>query len=176
MKTSILSHPLRVTAVVMALLLGIFGFLSHSALSTLGLTAIGGIFMFSGFIDASSGIIPNTYMLAAAAVALALQLAVNGVLGGLVRFAVIVMIWVFFALVMMRNKIGGGDLKMIGVTWLVLAVFPVAYSLTLFMLWPLTLGAIVGFLRFRRVQHLRAGLAIASSAIVTWTVGLMILK
>ena len=126
MKTSILSHPLRVTTVVMALLLGIFGFLSHSALSTLGLTAIGGIFIFSGFIDTSSGVIPNAYMLTAAVIALGMQLAVNGVLGGLICFSVIALVWTFFALVMVRKKIGGGDLKMIGVTWLVLAIFPVA--------------------------------------------------
>ena len=176
MKTSILSHPLRVTAVVMALLLGVFGFLSHSAFSTLGLTAIGGIFIFSGFIDTSSGVIPNAYMLTAAVIALGMQLAVNGVLGGLICFSVIALVWTFFALVMVRKKIGGGDLKMIGVTWLVLAIFPVAYALTLLMLWPITLVVIVGYLRFRRVRHLRAGLAIASSAIITWTVGLMILK
>jgi hypothetical protein len=115
-------------------------------------------------------------MLTAAAIALGMQLGVNGVIGGLVRFAVIALIWILFALVMMHKKIGGGDLKMIGVTWLLLALFPVAYSLTLFMLWPITLVVIAGFLRFRHVQHLRAGLAIASSAIITWTVGLMILK
>ena len=176
MKTSILSHPLRVTTTATALLAVIFGLLSHSVLSTLGLTAISGIFIFSGFIDISTGIIPNTYMLTAALIALGMQLEVNGVIGGLVRFAVIALIWGFFALVLVRKKIGGGDLKMIGVTWLILAVFPVVYSLTLFILWPLTLGVIITFLRIRHVQHLRAGLAIASSAIITWTVGLMILK
>jgi Flp pilus assembly protein protease CpaA len=176
MKTKILSHPLRVTGLATALLAVVFGLLSHSVISTLGLTAISGIFIFSGLVDVSTGIIPNTYMLTAAAIALEIQLEVNGVIGGLVRFAVIALIWMLFALVLLRKKIGGGDLKMIGVTWLILAVFPILYSLTLFMLWPLALGVIIVFLRIRHVQHLRAGLAIASSAIITWTVGLMILK
>jgi hypothetical protein len=115
-------------------------------------------------------------MLTAAVIALGMQLGVNGVIGGLVRFAVIAPIWMLFALVFVPKKIGGGDLKMIGITWIVLAAFPVVCSLTLFILWPLTLGTIFALLRLRHVQHLRAGLAIASSAIITWTVGLMILK
>lgn len=164
------------TAIVVAILFGVFMLITHSILLTLGFSIISGLFIFSGFIDISSGVIPNAYMSIATALALALQLAMNGITGGLARFAVIAVVWTLFALVLIRREVGGGDLKMIGVTWLTLAVFPVVYSLTLFTLWPLVLGLIVGFLRLRRVQHLRAGLAIASSAIITWTIGLMILK
>ena len=176
MKTSILSHPLRITGATMAILLVAFAFLTHSVYATLGFTTLSGVFIFSGFIDISSGVIPNTYMSLATLIALALQIAVNGVFAGLVRVGVVAMVWMLCALVLMRKKAGGGDLKMIGITWLTLAVFPVVYALTLFMVWPLVLGVIVGFLRLRRIQHLRAGLAIAASAIITWTVGLMILK
>lgn len=176
MKNSILRHPLRTTGITAAFLLVVFALLTRSVFATLSFAALSSVFIFSGFIDMSSGVIPNAYMSLATFVALALQIEVNGVVGGIVRFAVVAVIWTFFALVLVRRKVGGGDLKMIGVTWLALAAFPVVYALTLFVVWPLALGTIVGFLRLRRIQHLRAGLAIASSAIITWTVGLMLLK
>ena len=170
------NHPRQITLLLTATLIVVFGQLTNSVVLALAFGLTAGIFITAGFNDVRTGVLSNGSMLIAAAVVLAIQVTANGFYGGLIRSVVIAVIWILIATIRFaRGGVGGGDLKMIGVTWLALAAFPVPLALMLMMLWALILAAIVGALRLCGVRHLRAGLVLTSAAIPTWVIGLMIL-
>ena len=169
-------HPRQITLLLTAAFIVVFGQLTNSVILALAFGLTAGIFIRAGLNDVRTGVIPNVSMLIATAAVLAIQVTANGFYGGLIHSIVIAVIWVLIATIRFaRSGVGGGDLKMIGVTWVTLAAFPVPLALMLMMLWALILTAIVVALRLRRIRHFRAGLALAVSAIATWISGLLIL-
>lgn len=154
-----------------------FYFVTHSPVSSASLGLVSAIFLASALTDARTGKIPNGYMIAAACLSVLLQMSVNGALGGLIRSTVVVVLWAAIAsLWYSRKTVGGGDLKMIGITWLVLAAFPLGVALYLTFIWALALSlalAIAGVVRKAGLRHFRAGLLLALCAIFAWTIGLL---
>lgn len=170
------NHPRQITLLLTAILIVVFGQLTNSVILGLAFGLTAGIFITAGLNDVRTGVISNASMMIAAVAVLAIQVTANGFYGGLIRSVVIAVIWILIATIRFaRSGVGGGDLKMIGVTWLALAAFPAPLALMLMMLWALILTAIVVALRLRRIRHFRAGLALAVSAIATWIIGLLIL-
>lgn len=88
------------------------------------------------------------------------------------------LIWLVVAyLWYLRKSIGGGDLKMIGVTWLVFAAFPLGIAVSLVLLWAfvcslLSLAALL-VMKKRQIKHFRYAPILAAAAIVVWTIGLI---
>ncbi|WP_298335011.1 hypothetical protein [Ferrimicrobium sp.] len=139
-----------------------------------GLT--GGIFVLGALSDSRTGTIPNALMASAALASIALQVDVNGWPGAAIRVTCIAVVWIVFASLRHgRSGAGGGDLKMIGVTWLTLGVFPVLAGLVALMGWALILVVILSALQLCHVRHFRAGPALAIAAIISWIIALAIL-
>ena len=115
-------------------------------------------------------------MAVATLAAVVFQVAADGILGAVVRSILVAVIWSTAATLRFSRKgIGGGDLKMMGVTWLTLSAFPLFLFLVLLMSWSLILSLILMAFRLRGIRHLRAGLALAISAITTWVAALVFL-
>lgn len=163
-------------AVVLAAALASGMFLvTHAWLVAALFGLIGGIFVLGAFSDLRTGTIPNALMATAVLCALVLQVDVNGWPGGAIRIVCIAVVWIVFASLRHgRSGVGGGDLKMIGVTWLTLGVFPVLASLVALMGWALILVVILSALQLRHVRHFRAGPALAIAAIISWIITLAI--
>ena len=177
MKTNAALRPaLAATGIALAAAAA-FSLLTHAPVPSLLFGVIAGIFVAAGFADARTGVIPNSLMAAAALGALSLQIAANGTVNGLLRTAIVLILWGLIATARFsRGGVGGGDLKMIGVTWLVLAAFPAPLALALLLAWALILSSILIAMRLTsKVRHLRAGLALAVASIATNFLGLAIL-
>jgi Flp pilus assembly protein protease CpaA len=143
--------------------------LTHAPVVSILLGLIGGIFVLVAISDVRTGVIPNPLMAVGALCALGLQVSVNGWIDGAIRSGCIVGFWLVFASVRYAsNGIGGGDLKMIGVTWLTLGIFPPFAALVGLMSWALALTLILGVMQLRRVGRLRAGPALAVAAIFAY--------
>ena len=154
---------------------GVSNLVTHALIPSALFGLIAGIFISAGMNDLDTGTISNTSMAAAALAALALQVVANCPLGAMVRTAVVAILWApIAAWRFSRGGIGGGDLKMVGVTWLVIASFPAPTALLLLLVWALALSALIVALRLGRVRHLRAGLSLAGASILTNLVGLAI--
>lgn len=150
--------------------------ITHTVMTSVLIGLLSGIFISAGFSDLRSGVIPNVSMSIAALAAFVLGICVNGLVSGALRLAFVALAWGLIATARYaRSGIGGGDLKMIGVTWLVFAAFPPPLALLLMILWALIFSVILTALRIRKVRHVRAGLALATTAILTWVIGLGIL-
>ena len=154
-----------------------FALVTHAVIPSLLFGLIAGIFVAAGLADARLGVIPNSLMATAALAGVALQIAANGAADGGVRIAVVVILWGLIATARFsRGGVGGGDLKMIGATWLVLAAFPVPLALVLSLAWALILSSILAATRLTgKARHLRAGLALAGASIATNLLGCVIL-
>ncbi|MDA8269990.1 MAG: hypothetical protein M0Z39_01075 [Actinomycetota bacterium] len=155
-----------------------FYLISRSPVSAVLFGLVSAIFLAAGVADLRTGRIRNSYMATAATAAVILQITANGFVGGLIRIAVVLAAWSVVAPIWRRptrtvgKQIGGGDLKMIGVTWLVLAAFPFGLALILLLIWAM--GVLVATLvsRLAGRRRLRAGMLLALVALGVWTLGL----
>ena len=170
-----ITHRLTVASLTLVII-ALCGLITHTVITPLLIGVLSGIFVAAGLDDLRTGVIPNVSMAIAALVAFVLVVYAAGVVDATLRLAFVTLLWSLIATARYaRGGIGGGDLKMIGVTWLVFAAFPPAMALLLMMLWALIFSVILAALRIRKVRHLRAGLALATAAILTWVIGLGIL-
>jgi Flp pilus assembly protein protease CpaA len=143
--------------------------LTHTPLAAVLFGFIGGILTLGAFSDLHTGKIPNSLMTVGALAAITLELDVGGWVYGAIRGGVVIAIWLMFISVRhVRRSNGGGDLKMIGVTWLTFGVFGAFGGLVAVMAWELALLAIFAMLKLRKIRHLRAGPALAGAAIFSW--------
>ena len=188
--------PLGIAFAAASFLLALgFHLLSVQVLPAILLGLISGIFLAAGAADLRSGKIPNLFMAGAAVLAVTLQLSVNGIADGLIRSAVVVALWSLVAPAWFSgagssvsskrpahcrprssHPAGGGDLKVVGITWLVLAAFPLAAALILLPVWALGVLVVTVVLRLCRKQHYPAGVVLALAAIGTWALGLSALR
>jgi Flp pilus assembly protein protease CpaA len=155
-----------------------FHFLTRSPVSAVLLGLISAIFLASALSDIRSGKIPNRLMIAAACLAVLMQMSIYGALAGLIRSAAVALLWLVIAsLWHSRKSIGGGDLKMIGVTWLVFAVFPSGSAVYLVLLWAFVCSLlslpVLLVMRKRRIKHFRYAPILAAAAMIVWTIGLI---
>lgn len=157
-------------------LIALFALITHNAISSLVFGLLSGTLLSAGFSDIRTGEISNSVIIVATLLAIALNMFTGGPVVALVRISFVVLIWGIFATARFaKNSAGGGDLKMMGVTWLVLAAFPFPLALILMIPWALIFAVVLAVMRLRDVHRLRAGLALATAAILTWMIGLGIL-
>ena len=177
MKINSTRYPALAVAGFTLSMIAAFFLVTHAAIPSLLFGLIAGIFVAAGLADARLAVIPNSLMAAAALAGVALQIAANGAVDGGERCCVVVILWALIATARYsRGGVGGGDLKMIGATWLVLAAFPVPLALALSLAWALILSAILVATRLGgKTQNLRAGFALAVASIATNLLGLMML-
>ncbi len=159
----------------MAVFLG-SALLTRSLAAGAVLGSLSGILLEAGLVDAATGRIPNALMTVAGLLAFALQMIANGPEGALVRAGMVALLWSLAAgTLFARGGIGGGDLKMVGVTWIAIAAFPPLLALALTLEWAAALLVAVSTIRLRGRRHLRAGLTLAIVAIAVWMSGIGVL-
>ncbi|MHB1734292.1 MAG: hypothetical protein ACYCU8_12745 [Ferrimicrobium acidiphilum] len=149
-------------------------FVTHAPVVAILFGLIGGILGLGAISDLRTGKIPKELMAVGALCAVALQVSVNGWIDGAIRIGCITGVWLVFAsLRHARSGIGGGDLTMIGVTWLTLGVFPVFAGLVALMGWAMSLVIILSVLQFLHVRHFKAGPMFAIAAIFSWIIAFL---
>jgi Flp pilus assembly protein protease CpaA len=151
--------------------------ITHTLLAAVLFGFLGGILTLGAIADLQSGKIPNSVMTVGALAAIALDLYVGGWVYGAIRVGIVTAIWLIFVSVpRVRRSTGGGDLKMIGVTWLTFSVFGAFGGLVAVLAWELALLTVFAILKLRKIQHFRAGPALAGAAMFAWIVVLYSLR
>jgi len=132
----------------------------------------------AGIADLRTGLIPRGLVVPAILAAAALAIYAHGIVAGLIISVLVSGTWIpFGALLISKRLVGGGDIKVIWATLLVMAAFPGVYPFLLVAAWVMLLDVVLVTLRLiSRKKRYRAGLALALTANISWVLGLLFMR